>query len=62
MSRQGLIEVALDRWVTSTELRFIRENYGAFYRDPLGHPELVDVVYADLEREVCSDFMDVYRY
>lgn len=49
MSRQGLIEVVLDRWVTSTELRYIRECWGAFYNDPMGHAWLVAIIREDLD-------------
>lgn len=49
MSRQGMIEVVLDRWVTSTELRFIREFYGAFYYDPMGHSGLASEIRDELD-------------
>lgn len=49
MSAQGLIEVVLDRWVTSTELRYIRENYRAFYVNPLAHTEMAGMIRRDLD-------------
>lgn len=48
MNTQALIEVVLDRWVTSTDLGFIRENYRAFYNDPMGHRELVGIICNEL--------------
>ena len=49
MSAQGLIEVVLDRWVTSGDLRYIRENYRAFYVNPLAHREMADMICRELD-------------
>mgnify|MGYP007069956630 CR=1 FL=1 len=49
MSRQGLIEVVLDRWVTSMDLAYIRENYGTFYKDPVGHITWASEIVRELE-------------
>lgn len=56
MSRQAMIEVVLDRWVTSSDLRYIKENYGSFYHDPFGN--------RDLAYDICEELGDnsIYAY
>ncbi len=52
MNTQAMIEVVLDRWVTSAELRFIRENYRAFYNDPMGHKHLASIICDELGSDI----------
>lgn len=49
MSKQGMIEVVLDRWVTSNELSYIREHWYSFYHDPMGHSWLVTEICDELD-------------
>lgn len=48
MSRQALIEYVLDRWVSSTDLKFIRDNYRGFYNDPVRYKNLAGLILDDL--------------